>query len=61
MLHNEDNSHAKLISHLITRNLLNGLGQHSLSCIWEFIVSSYLDSKMEAKWLFWVDTKSHAA
>lgn len=61
MLLNEDNSRAKLTSHLIAADLLNGLRQHSLSCIWVFTVSIYLDSELEAKWLFWADTKSHAA
>ncbi len=61
ILPNEDNSPAKLTSHLITGDLLNGLRQHSLSCICEFTVSIYLDSELEAKLLFWADTKSHAA
>lgn len=49
------------MQNLITGDLLNGLRQHSLSYIWEFTVSIYLDSELEAKWLFWVDTKLHAA
>lgn len=61
MLLNEDNRHAKLTSHLITGDLFNELRQHSLSRICEFTVSIYLDPELEAKWLFWADTKSHAA
>lgn len=61
MLLNEDNSRTKLTSHLITGDLLNGLRQRSLSCIWEFTLSIYLDCELEAKWLFCADTKSHAA
>lgn len=61
MLLNEDNRHAKLTSHLITTDLLNGLRQHSLFCIWVFTESICLDSELEAKWLFFADMKSHAA
>lgn len=61
MLLNEDNSDAKLTSHLITEDLRNGLRQHSLFCICTFTVSIYFDSELEAKWLFKADTKLHAA
>lgn len=61
MLLNEDNSDAKLTSHLITGDFRNGLRQHTLFCIRTFTVSIYFDSELEAKWLFKADTKLHAA
>lgn len=49
---NEDNSHTKLSSRLITRDLPNEVGQRVSSCIREFTESIYLDPEVKANWLF---------